>query len=113
MLIHVYHVTGGKPVVAILRTGKTPAGRLRPSSRTSPGASGATGRPRASPGAATTTQTSPLARCEFATLRVRLIKIGARVIAHAARIRVDLPTSCPERSVFAQLAASFVVAAPS
>jgi hypothetical protein len=56
---------------------------------------------------------SPLARAEFATLRLRLVKIGARVIEHAARIRVHLPTSCPERSVFAQLAASFVVAAPS
>ncbi len=58
-------------------------------------------------------QTSPLARCEFATLRLRLIKIGARVIEHAARIRVHLPTSCPERGVFAQLAASFMSAAPS
>jgi hypothetical protein len=58
-------------------------------------------------------QTSPLARCEFATLRLRLIKIGARVIEHAARIRVHLPTSCPERAVFAALAAGFVSAAPS
>jgi hypothetical protein len=57
--------------------------------------------------------TSPLARCEFATLRQRLIKIGARVIEHAARIRVHLPTSCPERSVFARLAAGFASAAPS
>jgi hypothetical protein len=57
--------------------------------------------------------TSPLARCEFATLRQRLIKIGARVIEHTARIRVHLPTSCPERRVFAQLAASLVPAAPS
>jgi hypothetical protein len=56
---------------------------------------------------------SPLARCEFTTLRLRLIKIGARIIEHAARIRVHLPTSCPERSVFAALAAGFVSAAPS
>jgi hypothetical protein len=39
---------------------------------------------------------SPLARCEFATIRERLIKVGARVIEHLARIRVQLPTSCPE-----------------
>jgi hypothetical protein len=58
-------------------------------------------------------KTSPLARCEFTTLRLRLIKIGARIIEHAARIRVHLPTSCPERNVFAELAASFVSAAPS
>jgi hypothetical protein len=38
-------------------------------------------------------ETNPLARCEFATLRERLIKIGARVIEHIARIRVQLPTS--------------------
>ena len=57
--------------------------------------------------------TSPLARCEFTTLRLRLIKIGARVIEHAARIRVHLPTSCPERTIFAQLAAAFMSAAPS
>jgi hypothetical protein len=56
---------------------------------------------------------SPLARCEFTTLRQRLIKTGARIIEHAARIRIHLPTSCPERSVFAAIAASFVPAAPS
>ena len=39
--------------------------------------------------------TSPL-KCEFATIRQRLIKIGARVIEHIARIRIQLPTSCPE-----------------
>ena len=41
-------------------------------------------------------QASPLAKGEFATIRERLIKIGARVIEHIARIRVQLPTSCPE-----------------
>jgi hypothetical protein len=46
-------------------------------------------------------------------LRQRLIKIGARVIEHAARIRVHLPTSCPERTVFAQMAAGFVSDPPS
>jgi hypothetical protein len=28
--------------------------------------------------------------------RERLIKIGARVIEHIARIRIQLPTSCPQ-----------------
>ena len=45
-------------------------------------------------------QTSPLAKCEFATIRERLIKIGARVIEHIARIGIQLPTSCPERALF-------------
>jgi len=57
--------------------------------------------------------TSPLARCEFTTLRQRLIKIGARVIEHTARIRVHLPTSCPERELFAAIARRFMPAAPS
>ena len=58
-------------------------------------------------------QTSPLARCEFTTLRLRLIKIAARIVEHAARIRVHLPTSCPERHAFAAMAAGFLSAAPS
>jgi hypothetical protein len=29
-------------------------------------------------------------------MRERLIKIGARVIEHTARIRIHLPSSCPE-----------------
>jgi hypothetical protein len=57
--------------------------------------------------------TSPLVRGEFTTLRLRLIKVGARIIEHAARIRVRLPTSCPECTVFAAMAARFVSAAPS
>ena len=49
-------------------------------------------------------QTNPLAKCEFATIRERLIKIGARVIEHIARIRVQLPTSCPEAALFRAVA---------
>jgi hypothetical protein len=47
---------------------------------------------------------SPLASAEFATIRQRLIKIGARVIEHIARIRVQLPTSCPDAALFRCLA---------
>ena len=47
---------------------------------------------------------NPLAKCEFATIRERLIKIGARVIEHIARIRVQLPTSCPEAALFRTVA---------
>ncbi len=47
---------------------------------------------------------SEWARAEFATLRLRLIKIAARVIEKAARIRVSLPTACPERQIFVLLA---------
>lgn len=55
---------------------------------------------------------SPLAVAEFATLRLRLIKIAARVIEGAARIRVFLPTACPDRAVFRQLAGWLCAAAP-
>jgi Transposase DDE domain group 1 len=50
-------------------------------------------------------KTNSLAACEFATLRERLIKIGARVIEHIARIRVQLPTSCLEGALFRAVAA--------
>jgi hypothetical protein len=49
-------------------------------------------------------QASPLASAEFATIRERLIKIGARVSQHIARIRVHLPTSCPEGTLFRTVA---------
>ena len=39
-----------------------------------------------------------LARAEFATLRLRLLKIGARVIELGCRIRMHLPTSCVEKN---------------
>jgi hypothetical protein len=46
----------------------------------------------------------PLAKAEFATIRERLFKIGARVIEHVARIRIQLPTSCPEGRLFRAVA---------
>jgi hypothetical protein len=49
-------------------------------------------------------RTDPLARAEFATIRDRLIKIGARIIEHAARIRIQLPTSFPEARLFRAVA---------
>ena len=57
-------------------------------------------------------QTSSLAKAEFATIRERLIKIGARVIEHTARIRIHLPSSCPERSLFRTAALSFMPCGP-
>jgi hypothetical protein len=45
-----------------------------------------------------------LARAEFNTLRLRLLKIAARVVEHASRIRVHLPSNCPEGSLFRRLA---------
>jgi Transposase DDE domain group 1 len=57
-------------------------------------------------------KTSPLAKCEFATIRERLIKIGARVIEHIARIRVQLPTSCLEAALFRTVALRLMPSGP-
>ena len=57
-------------------------------------------------------KTSPLAIAEFATIRERLIKIGARVIEHIARIRVQLPTNCPERALFRTVARGLLPSGP-
>ena len=57
-------------------------------------------------------RSNPLAKCEFATIRERLIKIGARVIEHLARIRVQLPTSCPEGALFRTVALGLMPSGP-
>jgi Transposase DDE domain group 1 len=57
-------------------------------------------------------RTNPLASSEFATIRERLIKIGARVIEHIARIRVHLPTSCPEAALFRTVAIGLLRSGP-
>ena len=45
-----------------------------------------------------------LANAEFNTLRLRLLKIAARVVEYGSRIRVHLPSSCVERGLFRSLA---------
>ena len=45
-----------------------------------------------------------LARAEFNTIRLRLLKIAARVVEYGSRIRVHLPASCVERTLFRSLA---------
>jgi hypothetical protein len=49
---------------------------------------------------------------EFTTLRLRLIKIAARVVEGAARIRLSLPTGCPDAAIFRLLAGRFAAAGP-
>lgn len=55
---------------------------------------------------------SPLSFAEFATIRLRLIKIAARIVEGVARIRVYLPTACPERAVFRALAGRLCATGP-
>lgn len=53
-----------------------------------------------------------LARCEFNTLRLRLLKIAARVIEHGRRIRVHLPSSCVEKTLFRTIALGLLPSGP-
>jgi len=55
---------------------------------------------------------SPCRSFEFNTLRLRLIKIAARVVEGAARIRVWLPTACPDAALFRWLAGRFAASGP-
>jgi len=49
---------------------------------------------------------------QFNTLRLRLIKLGARVIEKATRIKVILPAACPDKVIFAHLAGAFAPSGP-
>ena len=49
---------------------------------------------------------SALAKAEFATLRVRLLKIAARVIESASRIRIAFASACPDAATFRTIAAA-------
>jgi Transposase DDE domain group 1 len=49
---------------------------------------------------------------QFDTLRLRLLKLGARVIEKATRIKVILPAACPDKTIFAELAGAFAPSGP-
>lgn len=50
---------------------------------------------------------SALATAEFATLRLRLLKVAARVIETATRLRIAFASACPDASTFQAIAAAF------
>ena len=54
----------------------------------------------------------PLARAEFVTLRMRLIKIGARIAETASRVRIAFAAAHPEAELFANLARCLQPAGP-
>jgi len=51
-------------------------------------------------------RTHALAKAEFNTLRLRLIKIGARITETAACVRIAFAAACPEAALFRALAAA-------
>ena len=54
----------------------------------------------------------PLAQAEFTTLRMRLIKIGARIAETASRVRIAFAAAHPEAALFASLARYLQSAGP-
>ena len=54
----------------------------------------------------------PLHWAEFATLRQNLLKIGARVVEKAARIRIHLASACPNAALFRLLAGRLAASGP-
>jgi hypothetical protein len=56
--------------------------------------------------------TSPLRRAEFTTLQNRLIKLGARIVETASRIRIAFASACPDKALIAALASALKPAPP-
>jgi hypothetical protein len=58
------------------------------------------------------TRTYDLAQAEFATLRLKLIKIAARVIEMASRVRLAFAAACPEAELFTRLPVALMPRGP-
>jgi hypothetical protein len=54
----------------------------------------------------------PLASAEFATLRLRLLKIAGRITETASRVRIAFAATCPEADLFRSIARSLQPAGP-
>ena len=57
-------------------------------------------------------RTHPLATAEFATIRLRLLKLGARILETAGRVRIAFAAACPDATLIRLLATSLVPAGP-
>jgi hypothetical protein len=51
-----------------------------------------------------------LARAEFATIRLRLLKLGTRIRETAARVRLAFAAACPEADLIRHLATALAPA---
>ena len=54
----------------------------------------------------------PLHWAEFATIRRSLLKVGARVVEKAARVRIHFASACPDAALFRLLAGRFATSGP-
>jgi len=57
-------------------------------------------------------RTHALATAEFTTIRMRLLKLGARVIEMASRVRLAFAAACPDATLIRDIAAALVPAGP-
>jgi hypothetical protein len=57
-------------------------------------------------------ETAALRVAEFATIRLRLIKLAARVIETASRVRIALASACPDAALFRHVALALRAASP-
>lgn len=57
-------------------------------------------------------KTHALARAEFATIRLRLLKLGARIIETASRVRIAFAAACPEAPLIRHIAVALMPAGP-
>jgi hypothetical protein len=53
-----------------------------------------------------------LAKAEFATLRLRLLKVAARIVETASRVRLAFAAACPEADLFRSLPAALMPSGP-
>ena len=53
-----------------------------------------------------------LATAEFATIRLRLLKLGMRVIEMASRVRLAFAAACPEATLIRHIAVALMPAGP-
>ena len=53
-----------------------------------------------------------LATAEFNTIRLRLLKLGARVVEMACRIRLAFAAACPDAALIRHIATSLMPAGP-
>src|SRR5439155_1613774 len=53
-----------------------------------------------------------LSPAEFATIRLRLLKLGTRVIETASRVRLAFAAACPDAALFRHIAAALMPAGP-
>jgi hypothetical protein len=56
--------------------------------------------------------TNPLRNAEFSTIRLRLLKVAARVVETASRIRIAFATGCPDAALFRSISLTLRTAGP-